>query len=166
MDKPPSREAEAFWQSYRRTRGVPEQVYDVGGMGDGPELADELLALILKGPKRATACLLRDVEQGSEMMARVGGHVVVLDGADRPCAIWRTRTVDVKPLNQVDAAFAWDEGEGNRTRADWLAMHNRYFAARANAEGFAFDDSMPAVFERFTVVWPPEKADPQSAGGA
>jgi hypothetical protein len=83
------------------------------------------------------------------MMSKVGGHVVVLDGGDRPCAIWRTRSVDVKPLDQVDAAFAWDEGEGERTREDWLAMHSRYFAARAAAEAFAFDDSMPAVFERF-----------------
>jgi uncharacterized protein YhfF len=126
-------------------------------------MADELLALILHGPKRATACLLRDVEQGGEMMGCVGGHVVVVDGNDRPRAIWRTRTVDVKPLRDVDNGFAWDEGEGDRTRADWLAMHTRYFAARAEAEGFAFDPSMPAVFERFTLVWPPEQADPESA---
>jgi uncharacterized protein YhfF len=87
----------------------------------------------------------------------------VLDGADRPRAIWRTRTVDVKSLKEVDSAFAWDEGEGDRTRADWLAMHVRYFTAQSEARGFAFNDSMPAVFERFTLVWPPEHADPQSA---
>ena len=160
MDKSRSPEVETFWQTFCCARGVSEQVYDVGRMGDGPELADELLALILKGPKRATACLLRDVEQGIEMMARVGGHVVVLDAADQPRAIWRTRTVDVKPLNQVDDAFAWDEGEGDRTRADWLRMHNNYYQALAAREGFAYDDSMPAVFERFTIVWPPQHADP------
>ena len=33
----------------------------------------------------------------------------------------------------------------------------------AKAEGYAFDDSMPAVFERFTVVWPPGDADPEGA---
>jgi uncharacterized protein YhfF len=68
--------------------------------------------------RRATAYLLRDVEQGGEKMSVVGGHVVVVDGNDRPRAVWRTRTVDVKPLNQVDDAFAWDEGEGGRTRAN------------------------------------------------
>jgi uncharacterized protein YhfF len=161
MDKPRSPEAEAFWNAYRAARGVPALPYDVCRMGSSPGMGDELLALILKGPKRATACLLRDVETGGEMMAHVGGHVVVLDGAERPRVIWRTRTVDVKPLNKVDSAFAWDEGEGDRTCADWLAMHIRYFTARAKTEGFAFDDSMPAVFERFTLVWPPEFADPQ-----
>jgi uncharacterized protein YhfF len=110
-------------------------------MGDSPVLADEFLALILKGPKRATVCLLRDVEQGLEVMARVGGHVVVLDADDRPRAVWRTRTVDVKPLDQVDEAFAWDEGEGDRTRRDWLSSHA----------------------EHFTRVWPADDADPEGA---
>jgi len=163
MDKPKSPAVEAFWQDYRRQRGVPEQPYDVCRFGSSPAMGDELLALVLKGQKRATACLLRDVESGGEMMARVGGHVVVLDGSDRPRAIWRTRTVDVKPLAEVDDAFAWDEGEGDRTRADWLAMHTRYFEARAKAEGFSFTPSMPAVFERFTVVWPHGIADTESA---
>jgi uncharacterized protein YhfF len=94
-------------------------------------------------------------------MARGGGHVVVLDGRDRPRAIWRTRTVDVKPLDQVDEAFAWDEGEGDRTRAGWLAMHVRYFTRRAEREGFTFSETMPAVFERFTLVWPAGDADPE-----
>ena len=163
MDKPRSHGVVAFWNAYRVARGVPDQDYDVCRMGSSAAMGNELLALILAGPKRATACLLRDVETGGEKMSRVGGYVVVVDGSDWPRAIWRTRTVDVKPLDQVDAAFAWDEGEGNRTRADWLSMHRRYFEARARAEGFAFDDSMPAVFERFTLVWPPEHADPEGS---
>ncbi len=161
MDKPRTSAVVAFWNAYRAARGVPDQDYAVCCFGSSAEVADELLELVLHGPKRATAYLLRDVEQGGEMMSRIDGHAVVLDGGDRPRAIWRTRTVDVKPLDQVDSAFAWDEGEGDRTRADWLAMHNHYFAAQAAAQGFAFDGSMPAVFERFTVVWPPEHADPQ-----
>jgi len=96
-------------------------------------------------------------------MARVGGHVVVLDGCGRPRAIWRTKEVTVKPLNQVDDAFAWDEGEGERSRDDWLDVHCSYFARRAAAEGFSFDDSMPAVFERFTLVWPAGYAEPAAA---
>ena len=160
MDKPNSPVISDFWEEFRRARGVVEQKYDVYRMGDGPAMADELLGLILTGTKRATACLLREVEQGHEMMARGGGHVVVLDGKDQPRAIWRTRTVEVKPLDQVDDAFAWDEGEGERTRDDWLDMHCRYFARRATVEGFTFEASMPAVFERFTLVWPAGHADP------
>lgn len=42
-------------------------------------------------------------------------------------------------------------------------MHKRYFERRASAEGFAFDDSLPTVFERFMLVWPVGYADPESA---
>lgn len=161
MDKPKSPAVVAYWAEFRRARGVPEQGYDVCRFGDSASLGDELLALVLTGPKRATACLLRDVETGGEVMARVGGHVVVLDGRDRPRAIWRTSTVEVKPLDQVDEAFAWDEGEGDRTREDWLAMHTKYFTRRAEVEGFSFHPAMPAVFERFVLVWPPQYADPE-----
>ena len=159
MDKPKSPAIEAFWQDYRRARGVPDQSYDVCRFGSSPAMGDELLALVLKGQKRATACLMQQIEAGREGMARVGGYCVMLDGRDRPAAIWRTTDVTVKPLNQVDDAFAWDEGEGDRTRADWLRMHVSYYTALAEREGFTFDEGMTTVFERFTIVWPPEYAD-------
>ncbi len=89
MDKAKSPAVSAFWEEFRRAHGLPEQPYDVCRMGDGPDMADALLAVILTGPKRATACLLRDVER-RETMARVGGHVVVLDGSDQSRAIWCT----------------------------------------------------------------------------
>jgi uncharacterized protein YhfF len=161
MDRPRSPEVVTFWEAFRRARGVPEQGYDVCRFGIDPAMGNALLSLVLKGPKRSTAYLLRDVEQGGETMPRVGGHVVVLDGNDRPRAIWRTRTVEVKPLDQIDDAFAWDEGEGHRTRADWLDMHVRYFQVQAKRQGFTFDEAMMAVFERFTLVWPPGDADPE-----
>jgi len=154
MGKPRTPAIASFWEEFRRARAIPEQSYDVCSMGDTAQLADELLALILTGAKRATACLLRDVELGRGQLAQVGGYVVVLDGRGTPAAIWRTRQVEIKPLNEVDDAFAWEEGEGDRTRDGWLRMHRKYFARRAAAEGFSFDDSMKAVFERFTLVWP------------
>jgi uncharacterized protein YhfF len=152
-------ETDAYFAAFRQARGIADTDYDVARFGWTEELTDELLALVLNGAKRATCCLMRQIEAGKEGMARVGGYVVMLDGRDRPAGIWRTTDVTVKPLDQVDEAFAWDEGEGDRTRADWLRMHNSYYAALARREGFVFDEEMPAVFERFTVVWPPQHAD-------
>jgi hypothetical protein len=40
-------------------------------------------------------------------------------------------------------------------------MHVRYFQAQARSQGFIFDEAMVAVFERFTLVWPPGDADPE-----
>jgi hypothetical protein len=56
--------------------------------------------------------------------------------------------VTIKPLSQVDEAFAWDEGEGDRTREWWLDAHRRYFPREATHEGFEIDDEILTVFER------------------
>lgn len=151
---------DAYWKTYCDAAGLsPGEVYEVVAFGDSPAMADELAQLVLHGPKRATAGLLRDFTVSGEPMPVDGGYVVVIDGSGRPCCIWRTTEVRVMPVAEVDAAFAWDEGEGDRTLADWLDGHRRYFRRQAEREGFIYDDSMPVVLERFTVVWPPEAAD-------
>jgi uncharacterized protein YhfF len=148
-----------FWRSYRKAAGLHHDAHDVVAFGDGPEMASELAELAVAGIKRATAGLVRQFGTGGEPPPFVGGHVVLLDGAGRPRAIWRTTEVRVGPLNSVDERFAWDEGEGERTREWWLSAHRRFFRRRAEAEGFQMDDEIETVFERFTVVWPPEIAD-------
>lgn len=151
---------EAYFSAFRTSAGLaPEASYEVVAFGDSPAMADELARLVMHGPKRATAGLLRDFTEGGESMPVVGGYVVVVDGNGAPCCIWRTTDVRIKPVAEVDAAFAWDEGEGDRTLADWLDGHRRYFRRQAEREGFLYDDSMPVVLERFTLVWPPEAAD-------
>jgi uncharacterized protein YhfF len=157
MPKTPA--TDAFWRTYRAAAGLDHDRYDVVAFGDSPGMADELADLVVNGPKRATAGLLRDFTVGGEPMPQVGGHVVVIDGKGAPRCIWRTTEVTIKPLIAVDDAFAWDEGEGDRTRDDWLDGHRRFFARQAAREGFEFHDRIETVFERFTVVWPPEAAD-------
>jgi uncharacterized protein YhfF len=73
-------------------------------------------------------------------MPVVGEHVVLIDGKGQPRCIWRTTDVAVKPLVEIDDSFAWDEGEGDRARADWLRGHRRYFARQAARGGFDFHD--------------------------
>jgi uncharacterized protein YhfF len=157
MTKTPA--TDAFWRAYRTAAGLGHDRYDVVAFGDSPGMADELAGLVVHGPKRATAGLLRDFTIGGETLPEVGGHVVVVDGQGMPRCIWRTTEVTIKPLIEVDDAFAWDEGEGDRTRDDWLDGHRRFFARQAAREGFAFHDRIETVFERFTLVWPPEVAD-------
>jgi hypothetical protein len=54
--------------------------------------------------------------------------------------------VMAKRLSQVDEAFAWDEGEGDRTREWWLDAHRQYFARQATCEGFEIDDAILTIF--------------------
>lgn len=150
---------ERFWQDFRDAAGLRHDVYDVVAFGDGPGMATELAELVVSGIKRATAGLVRQFGPGGEAPPVVGGFVVLVDGSDRPRAIWRTTEVRIGPLNSVDEQFAMAEGEGERTRDWWLAAHRRFFSRRAEAQGFQMHDGIETVFERFEVVWPAELAD-------
>jgi uncharacterized protein YhfF len=145
----------AFWRGFLSATGTIATDYTVATLGDSAAMADKLVALVMSGRKRATASLLRDYATGAEPVPQAGDFVIVVDGGGRPRCIWRSTQVIVKPLNDVDEAFAWDEGEGDRSRDWWLSAHRDYFAAQSRREGFKMCDVIETVFERFEIVWPP-----------
>lgn len=115
--------------------------------GDTPQLADELLALVLAGKKTATCGALRDFPEGSAARPQVGRRDVVLDGRGRRAAVIETVEVTIRRFDEMDEAFVADEGEGLRTLADWRASHQAYFTRNG---GFAAD--MELLCERFRLV--------------
>lgn len=132
----------------RERTGLP--VIRAFAFGDSPELADELLAFVDRGTKRATAGALAEAEEGDDPMPAPGQHWGVLDGAGEPRYVIETVEVSRGRLADVTPAFAWDEGEYDRTVDSWLAGHRDFFA-RA---GVADPDELELLFERFRVVWP------------
>jgi uncharacterized protein YhfF len=153
-------QSNAFWHDYTQHTGIASTDYDVVAFGDGPAMATELADLVIAGTKRATASLLRDYAS-PDSLPKPGDHVVMLDGNGVPRAIWRTTEITVKPLIDVDERFAWDEGEGDRTRAWWLDAHRSFFGEQAEHDGFTMHDEIETVFERFEIVWPLAIADKQ-----
>lgn len=145
---------EAFWAAYRVAARVGHDRHDVVALGHTPAIADALAALILAGTKRATASLDRDYRPGRSARPAPGDHVLVVDGSGRPACIWQTTEVAVGPFAGVTDEFARVEGEGDRSRATWLANHREFFGWQAAQQGFELSDDEPVVFERFRVVWP------------
>jgi len=156
---PKTPQTEALWRDFLAASGIEASGYEVAAFGDSPQMATELAELVVAGTKRATASLARDYGEGRAPLPKAGDFVVVVDGRGAPRCIWRTTEAKVQPLDAADQRFAWDEGEGKRTLAGWLAAHRRYFARQAAREGFAMNDAIATVFERFEVVWPPALAD-------
>ncbi|WP_336921081.1 ASCH domain-containing protein [Aquipuribacter sp. SD81] len=155
--------AAAMWRDY--VAAHPEHAWDepaVEHFGDSVESCDSLLALVLGGGKRATAALLRDFLAHDALPPRIGSHWVACDGRGAPRLVLRSTELRVGPADSVDAAFALDEGEGDRDAAEWLEGHARYWRRQAATEGFEWSPDLPVVFERFDVVWPPEDADEAS----
>lgn len=157
-------EVAAFWEVARRHAKLGEAPGELGvrplqviqspawSFGATPELADELLALVLAGTKTATAGSLWDYEAEDEPLPSVGALSILLDGADHPRALIVTTHVEVRPFDQVDEEHAYLEGEGDRTLRHWRDVHQWVFTNVASHDrGFAFD--MPLVLERFKVLY-------------
>jgi uncharacterized protein YhfF len=110
--------------------------------GDSPELADELAELVLAGKKRATCWAA-----GEGPKTRVGKQWVVLDGSGVPIAVIETIELTQRRFDEVDAAFAFEEGEGDRTLASWRRAHRNYFGRQGT-----FAPDMPLYCERFRLL--------------
>ncbi|HEX6842916.1 MAG TPA: ASCH domain-containing protein [Stellaceae bacterium] len=110
--------------------------------GDNPQMADELGGLVLAGKKTATCW---PVSEGQ--LTHVGKRMVMLDGSGNPAAILETVELTKRRFSEVDAAFAADEGEGDRTLAYWREAHRRYFTRRGT-----FAPDMELWCERFRVT--------------
>jgi uncharacterized protein YhfF len=110
--------------------------------GDSPELADELAALVLYGKKTATCW---PASQGE--LTTLGKRMVMLDGSGRPCAVLETVELTKRRFGEVDAVFAYDEGEGDRTLEWWCNAHRNYFGRRGE-----FSEDMTLYCERFKLV--------------
>ncbi len=160
LPEPDADEVDAFWDRYLAATGQPDDTPfdDVGSFGDTVEMADELLDLVLSGAKRATASAVADYESEQAPLPEVDDTWIACDGAGKPVAVIRTIEVEVAPLSSVDDEFAFDEGEGDRSRNYWLEAHTRFFQRRYRALGLDFGPEISVVFERFEVAYDEEWA--------
>ena len=150
--KPSGPAAEELWADYVAATGETGS-YTAWGFADdaNPALMTKLGMLVRDGPKRATTGRVDDFATDGEPIPTPGDHSLILDGEGQPICIIRTTSVEIRPFGKVDAKFAWDEGEGDRTLEWWRAAHIRYFAS----VGTPIDDDTAVVLERFAKVWPP-----------
>ncbi|MEA3337189.1 MAG: ASCH domain-containing protein [Chloroflexota bacterium] len=152
-----STDIQVFWKTFlnslpadQRPAGMPEAWH----FGDNPALADELLDLVMDGVKTATCGSLWQYEAEGEKIPEPGELSIILDGAGTPACVVETTEVEIKPYEQVDAGFAFNEGEGDRSLAYWRAVHWRFFSRTLPKIGRQPVETMPLVCERFRVVFP------------
>jgi uncharacterized protein YhfF len=147
-----------YWQAFVDSRpgeaDSDPQGYDAWGFGNTPEMADGLGELVRLGVKTATASLAWWYEAEGEAYPRVGSFNVILDGRRQPICIVQTTEVVELPFNQVDAAHAFEEGEGDRSLAFWRRVHWDFFSAECRELGREPSEDMPVVCEKFRRVYP------------
>ncbi len=120
----------------------PGRPWNASGSADSPELADELLALVLSGAKTGTCWSERETVE-----THVGKRMVACDGGGAPRAVIETISLEPRAFDAVDEAFARLEGEGDLSLAWWRAAHQAYFERNGG-----FDPKMMLWLEVFRVV--------------
>ena len=151
-----SRKLKAFWRAFREStsrESLPERYNDAWGFGNTPKMADELGALVVDGVKTATCGLLWQFEAENEPLPKVGDLDIVLDGNGDPLCVIELTEVEIKPYNEVDAQFAYEEGEGDRSLDYWRKLHWEFFGEICEEIGRELDEAMPLVCQRFRVVY-------------
>jgi uncharacterized protein YhfF len=123
--------------------------------GDSAELSEALLALVATGPKRAGTSLLWACEINQQPLPAVGAIEITVDHLNQPALVTRHLSVHVVPFNQVSAAYAAIEGEGDGSLEYWREAHWACFGRACARIGREPTEEMPVVccvFELLSVV--------------
>ena len=86
-------------------------------------------------------------------MPETGLKTIVLNGNGEPQGVVETTEVDVRPYDEVDASFAHEGGEGNRSLDYWREAHWSFFPRTLPNVGREPTTDMPLVCERFHTIY-------------
>lgn len=129
------------------TESANKSYFECFAFGDSPEMADELLNLVLTGKKTATVSIVLE----DERTPSVGDLSLVLDGRGNPACV--IKTVHLETVKFCD--LTWDmvklEGEDENFE-QWKLGNIRYWTRDAAKRGYTFTAQTPITFERFEVV--------------
>ena len=146
----------AFWAEFVATVGddVSARFYDTFYFHDCEEFARALGQLVLDGTKRATTGLLWSYEAENEDVPKAGQLSIVTDFAGAPLCVIEATAVDVVAFEDVTAAYALREGEGDKSLRYWRDVHWTFFERECERLGKEPSQRMLVVCEEFEVVYP------------
>ena len=147
----------AYWAEFlasaQGVTGADGSFYEAFRIGADANDANEAAALILSGEKTATSSLLWEYQGSAKPPPSPGCLSVLEDGAGKTVCVVTTTRVEIIPFREVDAQFAYDYGEGDRTLEGWRETFWRYYS-RACAEcGHEMSEDTLLVCEQFRVVY-------------
>ena len=147
---------EKFWQDFCAENPAinPDEPYQVWFFGNSSEMAKELAALVISGKKTATASLVGVNELKPETAPVTDGYSVATDFEGNPQCIIQTTEIRHMPFAEVDAQFAFDEGEGDQSLEYWREVHWRYFTKEAAELKIEFNEKSLVCCERFNLLYP------------
>ena len=145
--------AEDAIDRFVRESGLDIPEYDAYYYGY-PEAADEILAALLQGDKRATTGLRCLYELEQEPLPKVGQYSVILDSKGLPHCITRIINIEITKFRDISEEYAFIEGEGDKSLKYWKDAHREVFTRECReGAGIEFNEDMECVCEYFEVVY-------------
>jgi len=150
-----SESVEKFWKEFCQTNSEisSDESYQAWFFGNSSEMARELAELVISGKKTATASLFEFNKLHPELAPVDDGYSVVTDFEGNPLCIIQTTEIRRLPFDEVDAQFAFDEGEGDQSYEYWRDVHWRYFTKEAAENDLEFNEKSLVCCERFKLLF-------------
>lgn len=143
-----------LWLEFCEKSGVDREIdYGVWFFGDSREMAKELAELVILGKKKATASLAEFNRMYPEVAPIIDGYSVIIDFDLNPMCVIQTTEIRHLPFDEVDAKFAFDEGEGDQTLESWRDGHWQYFTKEAAKWNLEFNEKSLICCERFKLLF-------------
>lgn len=145
---------EAFWEDFikhthkdRSVQYLESFYFDIS-----KESANNLLDLVLKGKKQATASSLLVYETTDSKLPQIGDFSIVTNWDGDPQCVIETIAVTIIPFHEITYDICKREGE-DECLETWQTGHRKFFETEGNSFGYTFTEDMPVVFEDFKVVY-------------
>ena len=144
-----------FWDAYQATlkHDITGRFYESFYFADSEKSANALAELVLVGTKRATACSVWALKAENKPAPQPGSLSIMTNWVGEPLAVLETRSTRTVAFDDVDAAFAATEGEGDGSLAYWRAAHWAFFGRECQQLGLTPHPQMPVLCEVFELVY-------------
>ncbi len=147
---------EEFWETFcdhNMDLDRTQMEYTVWQFLGGGKGCDRLASLVRANIKTATSSLYALYELGGEELPKEGEYSIILDSEEEPLFIIKDTKVEIKKFNEIDAEFAFKEGEGDQSLEYWRKVHKEYFTKACEECGIEFSEDMEVVCEEFEIVF-------------
>lgn len=143
-----------FWNRFleKTSRNKNTTYMDVFYFELTEKVSNELLDLVLKGQKRATASSYSSYKIEGTPLPKKGDLSIVTNFQGVPKCVIQTKEVSIIPFKEITYDICKREGEDD-TLESWQKGHIKFFTEEGKLLGYEFCRNMLVVFEDFEVVY-------------
>ncbi len=140
-----------FTRQHRQYKNssIPNHFYFCDNEYDANTCAE----LVVQNIKQATAPSLWWYEYHNEPMPKVGTLFIVTDWHGEAKAIIEVTKLEQVRFKDVGEAFAYAEGEGDRSLAYWRKVHRAYYTREMEKAGAHFNENMLILCTFFKLIF-------------